>query len=122
MLMYRLLPSLTLGIHVAKKKTSSGGVNKSEEIRLLLKSGVTSPKEVQAALAARGIQVSPQMVSTIKNKVSARRSARKIGRQRMAVNHSSPPTDIKTLARFIRAVHDLGGVSEARKVLAELEE
>ncbi len=106
---------------MAKKKSASG-VNKSEEIRLLLKSGVTSPKEVQAALAARGIQVSPQMVSTVKNKVTARRSARKIGRNRLAVNQNAAPTDIKTLARFIRAVHDLGGVSEARKVLAELEE
>jgi hypothetical protein len=106
---------------VAKKKSASG-VNKSEEIRLLLKSGVTSPKEVQAALAARGIQVSPQMVSIIKNKVTARRSARKIGRHRLEVNRNAAPTDIKTLARFIRAVHDLGGVSEARKVLAELEE
>ena len=83
---------------------------------------MTSPKEVQATLAARGIQVSPQMVSTVKNKVAARRSARKIGRHRLEVNQSAAPTDIKTLARFIRAVHDLGGVSEARKVLAELEE
>ena len=106
---------------MAKKKPASG-INKSEEIRQLLKTGVTSPKEVQAALAARGIEVSPQMVSTVKNKVSARRSARKIGRQRLAVNKSAIPPDIKTLARFIRAVHDIGGVAEARMILKELEE
>ena len=96
--------------------------NKSEEIRKLIKSGVTKPLEIQAKLADRGIKVSPQMVSTIKSKMRARRSARKIGRRRAAANSSGPPTDIKTLARLIRAVQDLGGVEVARKVLVEMEE
>lgn len=106
---------------MAKKKPAAD-VNKSEEIRKLVKSGVSKPTEVQAALAERGIQVSPQMVSTVKSKMSARRRARKIGRRRMAANSAAAPTDIKTLARFIRAVHDIGGVGEARKILKELEE
>jgi len=103
------------------KRASRQKPNKSEEIRTLIKSGLTKPTEVQAKLAERGIKVSAQMVSTIKSKMSARRSARKIGRRRAAANSSAPPTDIKTLARFIRAVHDVGGVGEARKILKELE-
>ena len=62
------------------------------------------------------------MVSTVKSKMSARRSARKIGRRRASVNGAAPATDIKTLARFILAVHDLGGIADARKVLVEMEE
>ena len=65
-----------------KKPIAGQKPNKSEEIRRVLKSGVHKPTEVQAKLAERGIDVSPQMVSTIKSKMSARRSARKIGRRR----------------------------------------
>ena len=105
---------------MAKKPIAGQKSNKSEEIRQVLKSGIHKPTEVQAKLAERGIDVSPQMVSTIKSKMSARRSARKIGLRRASANGSI--TDIKTLARFILAVHNLGGVAEARKVLVELEE
>jgi hypothetical protein len=107
---------------MAKKKTPEQKRTKTEEIRQVLKSGIHKPTEVQATLAGRGIEVSPQMVSTVKSKMSARRSARKIGRRRASANGAAPATDIKTLARFILAVHDLGGVADARKVLVEMEE
>jgi nitric oxide synthase oxygenase domain/subunit len=94
---------------------------KSEEIRKLIDSGVDKPADIQARLAERGIQVSTQMVYTVKARMAARRSARKIGRQRAAANHSAPPTDIKTLARFIQSVTDVGGVAGARSILREME-
>jgi hypothetical protein len=103
------------------KRATAEKVNKSEEIRKLVKSG-SKPAEIQTTLAARGIKVSTPMIYTIRSKMKARRSARKIGRRRAAANSSAPPTDIKTLARFIRAVQDLGGVNAARDVLRELEE
>jgi hypothetical protein len=107
---------------MAKKPAAGQKANKSEEIRQLLRSGVHKPTEVVAKLAERGITVSAQMVSTIKSKMSARRSARKIGRRRASANSNAPATDVKTLAKFILAVHNLGGVAEARKVLTEMEE
>jgi phosphohistidine phosphatase SixA len=103
------------------KRAAGEGVNKSEEIRKLVKSGVKKPAEVQATLAERGIKVSRQMVSTIKSKMRARKSARRIGRRRAEANSSAPPTDLRTLARFIRGVHEVGGIAEARKILKELE-
>ena len=103
------------------KRAAGTSLNKSEEIRNLIKSGVTKPAEVRATLAERGIKVSAQMVSTVKTNMRARRSARKIGRRRAVVNSSAPPTNLRTLARFIRGVHEVGGIGEARKILKELE-
>jgi hypothetical protein len=103
------------------KRAAAGKPNKSEEIRQLIKSGA-KPAEVQAKLGARGIKVSMPMVYTVRSKMRARRKARKIGQRRAAADSSAPATDIKTLARFIRAVHDLGGVAAARSVLGELEQ
>jgi hypothetical protein len=105
---------------MAKRRGRRG--EKSEAIREMLRSGVKKPADVKARLAERGIQVSTQMVYTVKARMSARRSARKISRQREAVNSSGPPTNIKTLARFIRSVQEVGGLSEARKILREMEE
>ena len=105
---------------MAKRRGRRG--EKSEAIRETIRSGVKKPADVQAKLAERGIQVSTQMVYTVKARMSAQRSARKISRQREAVNSSGPPTDIKSLARFIRSVHEVGGLSEARKILKEMEE
>lgn len=105
---------------MAKRAGRKG--EKSEAIREMIRSGVKTPADVKAKLAERGIPVSTQMIYTVKARMSARRSARKISRQREAVNSSAPPTDIRTLARFIRAVHEVGGVPEARKILKEMEE
>jgi hypothetical protein len=102
-------------------KRAADKPNKSEEIRKLIKTGA-KPAEVQTALAQRGIKVSTAMVYTVRSKMRARKSARKIGRRRATENSSAPPTNIRTLARFIRAVQDLGGIVAARNVLKELEE
>lgn len=106
---------------MAKKRAADSTINKSEEIRNTVRSGVKKPKEIQAKLAERGIQVSTQMISTVKGNMTARRRARKIGRRRAAENNGAPPTNIKTLARFIGAVRDVGGPKEAHKILREME-
>ncbi len=107
---------------MAKQSARGPKGHKSEEIRKLIKSGMTKPADIQAKLAERGIQVSIQMIYTVKARMSARRSANKIGRRRAEANSSAPPTDIRTLSRFIRAVHEVGGVTEARRILVEMEE
>ena len=102
-------------------KRTDHRTNKSEEIRKLVKGGA-KPMEIQAKLAERGIKVSTPMIYTVRSKMKARRSAHKISRRRAAANSNGPLTDIRTLARFIRAVHDVGGVADARKILSEMEE
>ena len=103
------------------RRGKGGKPNKSEEIRNLIKTGA-KPAEIQAALAGRGIDVSTSMIYNVKSQMRARRTARKIGRRRAAANSSAAPTDIKTLARFIRAVHDVGGINAAALILKELED
>jgi len=103
------------------KRVAGEKPNKSEEIRKLIKTGA-KPAEVQAKLTERGIKVSMPMVYTVRSKMRARRSARTIGQRRAAVNSSAPPTDVRTLARFIRAVRDVGGIEAARRILMELGE
>ena len=102
------------------KRAAREKPNKSEEIRKLIKNGA-KPAEVQTTLAQRGIQVSTAMVYTVRSKMRARKPARKIGQRRTAEGGSAPPTDIKTLARFIGAVHGVGGPDQARKILQEME-
>jgi hypothetical protein len=94
---------------------------KSEEIRKLIGSGVSKATEIQARLAERGIRVSTPMIYTVKARMAARRTAGKIGRPRAAANGSAAPTDIKSLARFIRSVQEVGGVAGARSILKEME-
>jgi hypothetical protein len=103
------------------KRAKGEKPNKSEEIRKLIKTGA-KPAEVQAKLAERGIKVSMPMIYTVRSKMRAKRTARKIGQRRAAINSSAPPTDIKTLARFIQAVQTVGGISAARGILNEMEE
>jgi hypothetical protein len=103
------------------RRGRGGKPNKSEEIRNLIKTGA-KPAEIQATLAERGIKVSTSMVYNVKSQMRARRKAKKIGRRRAAANSGAPPADIKLLARFIRAVHDVGGIDAAAGILRELED
>jgi hypothetical protein len=103
------------------RRGRGGKPNKSEEIRNLIKTGA-KPAEIQATLADRGIKVSTSMIYNVKSQMRARRKARKIGRRRAAADSSAAPTDIKSLARFIRAVHDVGGIDAAAGILRELED
>jgi hypothetical protein len=106
---------------MANRGAAGSEVNKSEEIRNTVRSGIRRPKDIQAKLAERGIQVSRQMISTIKSKMFARRKARKIESRRAADANGTTAMDLRTLTRFIRSVHDVGGVREARKILNEME-
>jgi hypothetical protein len=95
---------------------------KTEEIRKLIGSGVSKATEIQARLAERGIKVSTPMIYTVKARMAARRTGPKIGGPRAAANGSTSPTDIKSLARFIRSVQEVGGIESANSILAEMRE
>jgi hypothetical protein len=110
---------------MAKRRGSASGVNKSQEIRDTIESGIERPKDIQATLAERGIKVSSQMVSTVKSKMFAKSGRGRRGRRRkggrVAATNGAPASNIKSLVRFIRAVHEVGGVTEARKILQEMQ-
>jgi hypothetical protein len=103
------------------RRGRGGKPNKSEEIRNLIKTGA-KPADIQSTLAARGVDVSTSMIYNVKSQMRARRTAKRIGRRRAAADSNAAPTDIKTLARFIRAVHDVGGVDAAGRILKEIED
>jgi hypothetical protein len=103
------------------RRGRGGKPNKSEEIRNLIKTGA-KPGDIQSTLAARGINVSTSMIYNVKSQMRARRTAKRIGRRRAAANSSAAPTDIKTLARFIHAVQNVGGIAAASRILKELED
>jgi hypothetical protein len=84
------------------KRAADQKTNKSEEIRKLIKTGAT-PAEAQAKLAVRGIKVSMPMVYTVRSKMRARRTARKIGQRRAAANGAAPPTDLTLRAVSLSA-------------------
>ena len=60
------------------RKAKSGGVNKSEEIRKLLKANPETPaSEVVSTLGGRGIKVTPNLYYFIKGKITGRKSRRR---------------------------------------------
>ena len=92
---------------------------KSEEIRKLIGSGISNATEIQARLAERGIKVSTPMIYTVKARIAAGRTG-KASRPRATANGSGSPTDIKSLARIIRSVQDVGGIESAKSILEEM--
>jgi hypothetical protein len=105
---------------MAKRRKSASDVNKSEEIRQTILSGIERPRDVQAALAERGITVSSQMVSTVKSKMTKAKASN--GRRGRPVEANGlPASNVKTLVRFIQSVHEVGGVAEARRILQEMQ-
>ena len=82
---------------MAKKKTPEQKRDKSEEIRQVILSGVHKPTEVQAILAARGIEVRRKWSrpSRARCPLGDRRGRSVAGEHRLT---AQPATDIKTLA------------------------
>jgi len=63
-------------IPMAKKKTTKKAINKSEEIRKYLARNPTAgPKQVQTALAEKGIEVSSGLVGRVKNSNTKQKKA-----------------------------------------------
>ena len=102
-------------------------VNRSEEIRRFFEQNPGArPKECIIALAARGIDVSPTLVSCVraklKERVSGRDMASDVSVVRGFVDSSGldPEVAVEILTRFVGVVDKVGGLDRFREVLAEM--
>lgn len=94
----------------AAKKAPPKKVNKSEAIRAYFsKNEGAKPKDVVAALAKDGIEVSPQQVSTVR--YSAGRTTKK------RAGKSSNAVQLDSLIAASEFAEKVGGVDEAKKLL-----
>lgn len=101
---------------MAKKKTEDEGVNKSAEIRTYLGVNPTAkPKQVVAALAEKGISVTPAFVSTLKSNDS-----RKAGSGNKPGRRSNGVKGTELLVAAKKFADQAGGVESAQEALAIL--
>lgn len=95
----------------------ASGVNKSKAIRdYKEKNAGAGPKAVVEGLAAEGIKVTPQFVSTVLSNAkrkSGKRRGRPPGRRAATVANGS----LKQLLQAKRLAEQMGGVSAARQAL-----
>lgn len=99
-------------------------INQSEAIRDEFKSrGIkTPPKDIIAALAAKGIDVTPALVSNVRARMLAKKKGgAKRGRGRVAKprrgGQNGDLVSMAALADAKRLIEKTGGVAEARKAL-----
>jgi hypothetical protein len=87
-------------------------VNKSDEVRKLHSSGVTSGSEIVAKLKARGINVAPsqvyQVITRKKGKKASKKARHTAGTDGTVIDHA---------VLFVRAA---GGMSNAKELLSKL--
>jgi hypothetical protein len=106
---------------MAKRK-----VNKSEEIRQVLASGIESPTEVAATLAAKGIKVSPSAVSVIKGKWKKTRTTAAAPTKAKAFDFptASAANGTPSVATAIKVVREtaqkVGGAAALREIVEAL--
>lgn len=89
-------------------------VNKSEEVRKLKDSGVTSGMEIVTKLKAKGIKVAPSQVYQI----LAGKKGKKGKKKRAKATTPSSNGDVIDTA--ITSVRQAGGVEKARELLSKL--
>jgi hypothetical protein len=107
---------------MAKKKN---GVNKSEAIRQLLKaSPELSAQEAVAALAAKGIEVSDNLVYFIKGKIKGRKGRKKKAQQvvaKVAETNNVPKSDaLATILKVKALATDVGGLKKLKALVEAL--
>ena len=109
---------------MAKKRR---GVNKSQAIRDYLS---TNPKatgnEITAALAKKGIKVSPGLASNVKYTSGPKRLKKKTGKKRVVKRRrpgrrSAAELSAKDLLAAKQLADQLGGIREVRRTLDTLE-
>ena len=113
---------------VTKKRTAKkGAVNKSQSIRDYLNTHKnTGPKEVQAALAKKGIKVTEALVSNVKTNAKKKAAAKKV-KVRVAtkpVEHT-PLQDMKEAGSLMVKAVELvisAGAAEAKQLISTASE
>ena len=98
------------------------GVNKSEEIRQMLRANFEMPvKEIVATLAGRGIKVTDNRVYFLKGKMKGLRGRRKKARQMVAnvaaIGNADPVATILKVKGWAR---DVGGLKKLKALVDAL--
>ncbi len=109
---------------MAKK---ANGVNKSEEIRQLLKANPTiAPKEAVAVLGKKGIEVSENLVYLVKGKIQGRKSRKKKARKMVAkvaeTTNVTKSDAVATILKVKALANDLGGLKKLKALVDALSE
>jgi hypothetical protein len=110
------------------RKASSGGVNKSEAIRDLLKANPKiSGKEAIAALAAKGIEVKNSLFYLVKGKTLGgrrrRRTAAKNGQVAQSSTTAVKQSDTLSTIRKVKQLgNEVGGIKVLKKIIDVLSE
>jgi hypothetical protein len=97
----------------------SGSINKSEEVRKLLKANPkTTVREIVEALAGRGIKISTNQVYFVKGKMHGRRGRRKKARQMVARVAATGNADPISTVKKVKALADeLGGLRKLKELV-----
>jgi len=106
---------------MAKQKSD---VNKSEEIRQLLKANKKmKAKEIVAALAERGISVTEGLVYFIRGKIRGRRGRKKRANAMVAKAAASGSADpLATILKIKSLAEDVGGIKKLKALIEALTE
>ena len=106
---------------MAKKKV---GVNKSEEIRQLMRAHPELPvKEIVSTLAGRGIKVTDNLVYFIKGKMKGRKGRRRKARQMIAQVAASGNHDpVATILKVNGWASEVGGLKKLKALVDALSE
>jgi hypothetical protein len=110
------------------RKASSGGVNKSEAIRDLLKTNPKiSGKDAIDALAAKGIEVKNSLFYLVKGKTLGgrrrRRTAAKNGQVAQSSTTAAKQNDtVATIRKVQQLGNDVGGIKVLKKIIDVLSE
>jgi hypothetical protein len=103
---------------------TKGTVNKSEEIRQLLKvNPAMKAKEVVSSLAARGIKVADALVYFIKGKLKGRKARKRRARQmvaRVAATGNGDP--VATILKLKSLANEVGGLKRLKQIVDALSE
>src|SRR5437879_5733815 len=107
---------------MARKKN---GINKSEEIRQVLKADpAMKTKEVVAALAAKGVDVNESLVYFVKGDLRGRKARkRKIGKMVAKVAETTGPADaLSTILKVKKVATEVGGLKKLKALVDALSE
>jgi hypothetical protein len=102
----------------------NSGVNKSEEIRQLLRANPKMPvKDVLTTLAGRGIKVGDNLVYYVKGKMKGRQARHKKGRQMVASVAATGDSDpVKTILKVKSLANEVGGMKKLKALVDALSE